>query len=117
MAVDQGEAQAERIVALNGVPVRWRIGAIAYFHNDALEFYWRDPQPDEPEPRNPVRFDVSDDDLWQGYYEPVLSLLGRDQAHRMIESTEAVALPEADVSLRVAPNVLKYLLVEQWALV
>jgi hypothetical protein len=113
---NKAKEQVERIVAINGVPVQHRIGAAAYFSNDSLQFFWRDPQPDEREPRNPVRFNTTDEEVWRKYYEPVLDTIGVDRAHRMVRENEPEFLVEADVSIRVAPPVLKHLLAEQWAL-
>lgn len=112
---DKAKEQAERIVAINNTQVRHRIGAVAYFYKDALQFYWRDPQPDKREPRNPMRLNATVDELWQKYYEPVLDLIGSDRGHRMLENREPVALPGADVSIQISPPVLKELLSEQWA--
>ena len=55
---------------------------MAYFHNDALKFLARSSSLMSRSLTIRFGFDVSDDDLWQGYYKTVLSLLGRDQAHR-----------------------------------
>lgn len=112
---NKAKEQAERIVAVNGAPLTFRVGGIAYFYNDALRFFWRDPQPDEREPRNAVRLEISEDELWRKYYEPVIELVGRDEAARMVRENEPMLLQEADVSIRVAPPVLKFLLADQWA--
>lgn len=65
----KAKEQARRLVSVGGKPCMLHIGAITFFRNDALEFYWRDPEPrlgesiEIPDPRN----------VWVAYYDRSLN--------------------------------------------
>ncbi|QJS40966.1 hypothetical protein [Bradyrhizobium diazoefficiens] len=71
-AADRAKAkgQAQRLVSVNGQGCSLHIGSFAFFRSDVLEFYWRDPEPDDVEA---IRV-PSPDEEWRYYYEPALSL-------------------------------------------
>jgi hypothetical protein len=69
----KAKEQAQRIVSVDGVRPSFAIGAITYFRNDVLQFFWRDPKIDEKVKR-PIRLHCSDG-VWDHYYAPVLALI------------------------------------------
>lgn len=115
---DRAKIQAGRIVTVAGAPVQWNIAGFAYFRNESLRFHWRDPKPkpDGEERRNAIHLDeIEMEDFWRGYYEPVLSLLGSERALDMASrEAESMRIEEADLSVRVAPPLLKRLIERQW---
>ena len=112
---DRAKIQAGRIVTIAGSPVQWNIAGFAYFRNESLRFHWRDPKGGSEEPPNAVHLRVSDDDFWRGYYEPVLKLIGVERASDMaVGEAEPVRIEEADLSVRVAPPLMKHLIARQW---
>src|SRR5262245_24342616 len=46
----KAKAQAQRLVSVNGTPCSLHVGALTFFRNDAIEFYWRDPEGGTGEP-------------------------------------------------------------------
>ena len=113
---DRGKAkkQAKRISSINGVPVDWRIGGFAFFDNDLLRFHWIDPQPDGRQPREVIPLSVTEDEIWQFYYAPLLDLIGSDRAERMLRDEEPVFFREADFGIQIEPTVLKLLVAGRW---
>jgi len=110
----KAKQQAERLIAVNGTLVQFRIGAFAYFKNDTLRFFWRDPQPDGVEPRNPIRLKVTDDIFWRHYYQPILALVGSDQAAKIEHDDIPVPIKEADLKIKILPEVMRLLRLEKW---
>ena len=67
----KAKAQAQRLVSVNATPCTLQVGAITFFKNDAVEFYWRDP---EPGTREPIQ--ISNPDFgWGTYYEPFVQVI------------------------------------------
>jgi hypothetical protein len=94
----KAKAQAERLVSVNGTPCTLHVGAIIFFINDAIEFYWRDPAPTTGEPiqiPNPEH-------AWRAYYAPFVNVF---QSRRGISPPQLgsllVAVEELDLSLRI----------------
>ena len=46
----KAKRQAQRLVRVDSTNCSLNIGAISFFRQDALQFHWRDPDPEEPEP-------------------------------------------------------------------
>lgn len=113
-AKSKAKLQAERLVAINGTQVQFRIGAFAYFKNDTLKFFWRDPQPDGVEPRNPIRLKLADDEFWRHYYQPILALVGSDNPASRQGDNFSIPINEADLKIRVLPEVMRFLRFEKW---
>jgi hypothetical protein len=113
-AKDKAKQQAARLMSVNGAPVQFRIGAFAFFKDDVLRFYWRDPSPDEKDVRNPIRLQFPEDDFWRRYYQPILELTGPDRARLALSDNAPLHIEPADLSVRVLPEVMKLLLVEKW---
>jgi len=110
----KAKQQAERLIAINGTLVQFRIGAFAYFKNDTLKFFWRDPQPDDIEPRNPIRLTLVEDDFWRHYYQPILALVGADHAAIIERENIPIPIKEADLKIAVLPEVIRLLRLEKW---
>ncbi|MGO4835404.1 hypothetical protein AB4144_24420, partial [Rhizobiaceae sp. 2RAB30] len=62
--------QAERLKRVDGADCELHIGCFTYFSQNVLEFYWRDP---EPEDLDPIELWVPKD-AWRHYYSPALAL-------------------------------------------
>lgn len=114
-AKDKAKEQAERLVAVNGTPVAYRIGAIAYFKDESLRFFWRDPQPDGKEPRNAIKLQVSEEVLWRAYYLPILKLVRTMSAVDMRQEDKLVfQMKEGDFQVKVATPLMRLLSSEKW---
>jgi hypothetical protein len=66
--------QALRLVSIDGNNCSLHIGAISFFKNDVLRFYWRDPEPEEPRKRGQIDLHLPENS-WQNYYEPIADLM------------------------------------------
>lgn len=110
----KAKQQAERIVSVRGTPVAYRIGGFAYFKSDVLRFFWRDPQLEDVEPPDAVRLDITEDDVWKAYYRPILAVIGSDKATLVERENIAIPIKEADLKIRVFPEVMRLLRVEKW---
>jgi hypothetical protein len=84
----KAKAQAQRLVSVNGTPCTLHVGAITFFRNDAVEFYWRDPEPGAREP-----IEIPNPEFgWRTYWEPVV---------QVARSRGGVAAPEREASVLV----------------
>lgn len=110
----KAKEQAERLIAVNGLQVTYRIGAFAYFKNQNLRFFWRDPQPDGKEPRNAIRLGFSEEVFWKAYYLPILRLARTKGAENRRTDSLSFEVKECDFHLKVATPVLDLLNVERW---
>ena len=68
---EKAKDQAQRLVSVNGEACSLHVGAVTYFRNDFLEFYWCDPPPQDHE-RIPLDLP---DDAWGYYYGPVAEII------------------------------------------
>jgi hypothetical protein len=110
----KAKEQAERVVSIRGTPVSYRIGGFAYFRDDLLRFFWRDPQPNGVEPPNPIRLDLTEDDIWRAYYRPILALVGPDNSAFIEREHTSIPIKEADIKIRVLSEVMRFLRLEKW---
>ena len=103
-AEDQAKAkrQAQRLVRVDGTNTSLHVGAFTYFRGGALEFYWRDP---DPEALEPLKVKLPED-AWRYYYTPALALATADA----MEDRDAV-----DVKVEVHDAILDLLLAGDWA--
>jgi hypothetical protein len=102
----KAKAQAQRLVSVGGVECTLHIGAFAYFRSEVLEFYWRDPEPDQQE-----AFKLSKPTSeWQFYFEPALSL-----ASEMDSSLLAADRQRADVQVQIHPTIRDLLREKEWS--
>jgi hypothetical protein len=110
-AKDKAKQQALRLVALAGCPVQLHIGAFAYFKQDTLRFYWKDPKFDGIEPPNAFRLQFTDAEFWRHYYQPLLAIAGEAATARR---DTFVRIEDADVKVRLLPPILELLQREKW---
>ena len=104
----KAKAQAQRLVSVNGSHCSLHIGSFAFFRQDELEFYWRDPEPEEPEKLEPIQITVKEDD-WANYYAPALALVsGRGSDFLSAQAREI------DLKVDVHPEVSRLLHDGDW---
>lgn len=104
----KAKAQAQRLVSVDGSACSLHIGSFAFFRGDELEFYWRDPEPEEPEKLEPIGIRVRDED-WANYYASALALayeLGSDFLSAQVQGI--------DIKVEIHPKVRVLLLEGQW---
>ena len=106
-AKDKAKTQAERLVSVDGINCSLQIGSFAYFRQDELEFYWRDPEPEEPEKLEPIEVKVTDDN-WEFYYAPAAALADESE----LAATRAEHI---DIKVEIHPQLRDLLLESQWA--
>lgn len=109
----KAKAQAQRLISVDGNPCFLQIGAITYYKNDVLQFYWRDPLPTE---RNKVDVPFTPSD-WRAYYVPVLQMAMNAERRPSMEVGIGTlfAVEGLDIELGIHPIVARYLLREDWA--
>jgi len=107
---DKAKTQAQRVVSINGKPPSYHVGGIAFFRNDILRFFWRDPEATSRLKR--IECKVQDSD-WRYYYEPVFELV------RSFEQTDLntllIAGRELDVKVQIHPIIYRMLIEHNWA--
>ena len=101
----KAKTQAQRLVRVNSTACSLHVGAISYFRQDALEFHWRDPDPEGRETLQPIEVHLPED-AWLYHYALPLALAMAEQA-----DTRA----NADITIEVHEAVLELLLASEWA--
>ncbi len=116
-AKNKAKIQAERLISINGLAPALNIGAITYFRNDILHFFWRDPIREGRDPPNPIEVELADA-AWRFYYQPVFDIVHSrlDVFQQMLMEPVLINLTEMDIQLGILPDVLRYLKEGQWAL-
>lgn len=114
-AKDKAKVQAQRCVSVNGTAVTYHIGGIMYYKNNSLQFFWRDPQPDETDKSRGIELNVADN-MWQYYYRPARELISTNPEilERMLREPVLMQVEHLDIQIGVLPSVLKFLLQHQW---
>ena len=102
----KAKEQAQRLVRVDGKDCTLHIGSISYFRQEELEFYWRDPEPDDAEP---FELEVPDD-AWQHYYRPAMALADPD---RMVSAGGEEGGP--DITVKIHRKIHGLLEQGQWA--
>lgn len=105
----KAKAQAQRLVSVDGSACSLHIGSFTFFRGDEMEFYWRDPEPEEPEKLEPIEIRVADED-WENYYAPALALASATGSD--IRSSQVRGI---DLKVEIHPKVRVLLLEGQWA--
>lgn len=106
------KAQARRLVSVNGVSCALQVGAITFFRNDAIEFYWRDPEPGTREP-----IEIPDPDIgWHTYYAPAVQLVRSRGVIAMPEHRASALMPieELDLEIGFHPEIAPALFAFDW---
>jgi hypothetical protein len=108
----KAKAQALRLVSVGGTKCTLHIGAITFFRNETLEFFWCDPEPAVGEPiviPNP-------EPGWRMYYSPFVETLRRF-AGSTVSPTHAKSLVPVeglDLSIGMHPAIAASLLEADW---
>lgn len=107
----KAKQQAQRLVKVNGQVPALHIGGIAYFKNDVLHFYWRDPPPNPERVQRPIEVDIRPDD-WRNHYSAALELIRShpDYFERMQREPILMPVEQADLKIGIHPNVLRHLI-------
>lgn len=103
----KAKAQARRLVSVNSTNCSLNIGAISFFRDDELEFYWCDPDPEEADRLKPIMVSASEE-VWRFYYGPFLRLLGTTSG-----SSEDYSA-SIDLEVQAHPGVHELLLSGSW---
>jgi hypothetical protein len=111
---NKAKKQAERLVAVNGTPVTYRIGAITYFKDECLRYFWRDPQPDGKEPENAIKLQVPEDQLWRNYYFPILKMVRAIGVENTQGGKIVFSNSGGDFQVHVATQLMALLHSEKW---
>lgn len=112
---NKAKRQAVRLVRVQGTTTQLHIGAITYFRNDALHFYWCDPELSDPNKLSPIELGLRNEE-WRGYYEPVGELI-RETSEKTITDGIGQRMPmieEADIEVRVHAEIAPLLLERRW---
>ena len=104
----KAKAQAQRVVSVNGINCTLHVGAIAHLRPDKLEFYWRDPGPEEPDELEPITLNLPED-VWRIYYEPAFSLVSEDISEAASDDRAAI-----DVDITIHPKIRERLFNREW---
>jgi len=114
VAKRDAKRQAQRVIRVYGRPPRFRVGAITYFQNDILQFFWRDPETDKYQNQEPIEI-IPDKETWRYYYQPIYSLFRqRLPISEGISPFSLLQIEEADVQVGIHPAINSYLAREQW---
>lgn len=123
-SVSKGKAkeQAQRLISVNGTACSLHIGAVTYFQNDVLQFYWRDPNPDA---KSEIQFDLGDNP-WLFYYSAIAELISelngwsvllgnRGKSSDTTENKDLIFVREVEVSVGVHPEIAQLLQKQEWS--
>lgn len=110
-AKSKAKAQAQRLVSVNGTGCTLHVGALTYFKGESLNFYWRDPT---PENGKGIEVPMSGD-AWMHYYAPVVEAVERVDPDALRRGHDIlVAIERADAKVGIHPMVAKHLSQRQW---
>ena len=101
----KAKAQAQRLVSINGINCDLHIGSLAFFRNDTLEFYWRDPEPDSEGAINLP----SPEAEWRYYFQPAFALASDPSSELMAAERELI-----DVKVEIHPKIRPLFDERQW---
>ena len=110
---DKAKIQAQRLVIVDQVACSMHIGAITYFHNDELQFYWRNPI---PRGKEAIEIDLPPNS-WRHYYQPVSEII-KNQASDIKDSDSEndllIPIENHDLEVRVHHLITKNLISDEW---
>lgn len=113
------KAQAQRLINVAGTPCSLHIGAITFFQNDVVKFYWADPEPD---PANSIDVTLGEDP-WREYYLPTADLISAVNGWEALISGSSVSFSnigdqnitgDLDLRIEVFPPIAKALMLRDW---
>ena len=105
------KAQAQRVCSVGASQCLLHVGAITYFQNDILRFFWCDPPPED----DAVGFPELPDDVWGHYYRPVAAIitqLGTDE--RDSGGNLRIRVEQCDLEVGVHSSVESSLVSGEW---
>lgn len=105
---EKAKAQATRLVSVDSIKCSLNIGAISYFKKDELEFYWRDPDPEEARKLEPIKVQTPEK-AWSTYYMPALALDSELGSERTVDNRMSF-----DVEVGIHPKIRELLLKNNW---
>lgn len=106
----KAKAQAQQLMSVGGTPCTLQIGAITFFRNDTLEFFWRDPEPSPGE-----RIELPEPgSAWGAYYSPLVHAYQTFLARSPSVSEALVSISEFDLSIGIHPAIISFLLASDW---
>lgn len=99
-------------MTFSGVPSSLHIGAITYYRNDELTFFWRDPESGEEEA---IPVEVPEE-AWQYYFEPFMALIEGNLDAGTPDERGMVMFPieELDMKVGVHPEIFPLLVHGAW---
>jgi hypothetical protein len=101
----KAKSQAQRLVSVNGINCSLHVGSFAFFRSGVLEFYWRDP---DPEDNGAIELPPPGA-RWRYYFETALSLASDTGAMSI-----AAELESADIKVEIFPKIRHLLQDGQW---
>ncbi len=112
----RAKEQAERVISVSGAVPAVNAGCIAFFRNDVLQFFWRDPTPEPARIKHPIAVEVPADS-WQFYYDPILALFEERTPTQTDRGNDLVTVVDErlDVTVSIDETVLRLLRARQWA--
>ena len=111
----KAKAQAQRLVSVNGHNCELHVGAITYFKNDVLRFYWRDPEPENPNKLGAIELgDV--DHAWGDYYRPITEIIRSEGVEKIYSADDQrlFQIENLDISVGVHSEILHPLMEGAW---
>ena len=116
---DKAKRQTGQVMRINGVVPKLRIGAFSYFKQNALHFYWCDPEPNGPDEDSPIDLRLPRN-AWGEHYrlatEVMLAAgtLGRYWEEEGLRDVPLAEIPALDVAVGAHPAVRRHLFESQF---
>lgn len=112
---NRAKIQARRLLRINGITCSMHIGAITYFRDDMLEFYWIDPTMEET---NEIEIDPPPD-VWRYYYGPIAEIIKNEGMGVTIERDDSsdgihLFIEDYDIELHVHHAISRHLDLGEW---
>lgn len=108
----KAKEQAKRLVLVDGQCCGLHVGSFTYFKSDELQFYWRDPEPEDSDKLTPLEINVSEDS-WHAYYQYAFAL--------SVDERGALAIPGdifgregIDATVEIHPMIRELLFERRW---
>lgn len=110
----KAKAQARRLVTVDGNRCALQIGSFTFFQSNELNFYWRDPEPEDPEELTPLELAVPDES-WRHYYQFAQALSRDDGGAADIGMGETPLSGGIDAEVKIHGIVQELLSEQRWA--
>jgi len=111
----KAKQQAQQVRSVNGTAPSFYVGAITYFLNDVLQFFWRDPEPEPYGQAEGIEL-ACGEEIWRYYYSPLLGMVRSrsDPFGEMLVAPSMMSLDELDIKVGVHPVILSALVEGRW---